>query len=298
MQDINAILERIRSTDDRVAINDFMRLMADFIYRFPKIRRKDRIVESGEFYLYVSSKLSDGSRLKKYDLTKGLFNVWFTKVLDNFLNTLVTAKIKEREKLPLAEIDVDTIGIDNTSQTELISFKKEKQNVADAYSLLNDTEKAVAICSVIFYRDISPEELKFLSEFIRKDYDVVSGEIESLLTGELQDEDHRIKLESEKISSLYFSIQDIESKIAEFRTRLENSEVNGSIDEELNILIEKLEFTLWKKRTKYIQYTQIHKRGQGLVLLKNKSIAKFLNLKEGTITSAMTRIRQKIREQN
>lgn len=299
MRDINAILEKLRFIDNRAAINDFMRLMADFIYVFPRIRRKERIVECGEYYEYAVSKLSDGSRLKSYDPKKGSFDVWFTKVLDNFLNTLVTAKIKEEEKFPLIDLDVDSIGIDESSKIDIISFEKGKQDLSDAYDTLNDTEKAVAICNILFYKDVSPGELSFLAEFTRKDIDTIRGEIENLLTGELQDECDRIKKESEKISSLQISIKNLESRLTEYQLQLESFSTdelrNRKRIEDLKGLIEKLEFNLWKKRTKYIHYSQIHRRGRGWVLLKNKKIAEFLNLKEGSVTSAVTRIRQKIR---
>lgn len=302
MQDINAILGKLRIADDRTAMNDFMRQMADFIYKFPRIRRKDRIVECGEFYEYVASKLSDGNRLKSFDPNKGTFNVWFTKVLDNFLNTLVTVKIKEKERFPLVDLDVDSIGIDESSKIDIISFEKKGKNLYAAYETLNDTEKAVAICNIFFYKDVSPGELSFLAQFTGKDIDVISNEIENLLSGELQDEDNRIRKESEKITSLYHSIQSFESRLTECRTQLENYETdrlrNSGKIEELHRLIAKLELSLWKKRIKYIHYSQMHRRGRGLVLLKNKRIAEFLNLKDGTVTSAVTRIRRKVIQQN
>ena len=72
MHEIESILQRIRS-DDSSAVHDLLRDMASFIYKFPAIRRRERIVEAGEFYEYTVSKIMDGCRLKSYDPGKGNF---------------------------------------------------------------------------------------------------------------------------------------------------------------------------------------------------------------------------------
>lgn len=292
MYELDPILDRLRANDNR-AIDDLLREMASFIYRFPKIRRKDDIVESGEFYEYAYSKLSDGSRLRSFDIFKGSFIVWFTKVLDNFLNTLVNQKIRESRRIETIDIETDALEAGAPSAIEIITFSEERKSIERIFSTLNDTEKAVAICHTLFYRDLGSAELTFLSDFTKKDAGAVCAEIEGLLEGELLDEEARIRKESEKIGALYRSLQRLESKLSSYQSLLENNPSN----EEITNLIEKLEFGIWKKRTKYIQLSLIHRRGKGLVLLKNWRIAEFLNLKEGTVSSAVTRLRQKFNQQ-
>jgi RNA polymerase sigma factor (sigma-70 family) len=292
MHEINAILERIRSSDDQAAINDLLQQMATFIYKFPRIRRKEKIVEAGEFYEYAWSKLSDGNRLKSFDPSKGDFNPWFTKVLDNFLNTLITLKLKDQKKLETIDLDVDSLEIIEPTTLEIIVFNEDKQNINRTFSELNDTEKAVAICHTLFYKDISSGELIFLSEFSKKEINIISREIEELLNGELQDEQARIQKESQKITTLYRSLLNLESSLSDYQSLIETYPSR----DEFRKQFEKLEFGIWKKRIKYIQLSRIHRRGKGLVLLKNRRIAELLNLKEGTVTSAVTRIRKKINQ--
>ena len=300
MHEIETILERIRS-DDRTAVNDLLRSMASFIYRFPTIRRKERIVEGGEFYEYTVSKISDGNRLKNYDPVKGNFYPWFTKVLDNFLHTLVAGKMEQRKTLGTVKISADLIDNDELSHLENLSFDEEKSAARKILSALNDTEKAVAICHMLFYKDIDPWELYFLSEFTGKEISRLSGEIEELLTGELLDEEARIRKESEKIGSLYRFIQHLESQLSEYRLLLDHYKEEEPRYQktiaEIKKQIQKTEFVIWKKRIKYIRFTRMHRRGKGLVVLKGRKIAELLSVKEGTVTSAVTRIRKKFREE-
>jgi hypothetical protein len=299
MNILQGVLDRLRS-EGISAVSDFLRLYARYIYNFPKIRRRQEIVEPGEFYEYVVSMLSDGRRLLQYDPGKGPFDVWFTKVLDNFLNTLTTAKLKQRARFPISDLDIDEIQSRELPADEILEFENERNILSSIFQELNDTEKAIATLHTIFYKDLQPEELEFLSMFTGREPNQLALELEKLLTGELQDEYDRIKEQSKKIEALYRSLQALDSKLNEAQLRLQLERESNLPDQakvkELESLIQKLEFIEWKKRTRYLQLYEVHRRGKGLVILRNRTIAEFLGLNLGTVTSTITRLRRKFRQ--
>ena len=296
---IQGILGRINA-GDVIATTEFLRAYAKTIYAFPKIKGLHRVVEPGEFYEYVASKVNRGKLLTKYDPSKGSFDPWFATVMENDLKTL--AKLHGREKGSTILSDaMDEIAREEPSPSDLVEFREEADALSRVFQQLNNTEKAVAILYGLFYRDVADAELEFLATTTGRNQDQIARELQDLLTGELLEEEKRIRSESAKIRRMSESILRIQTRLAEARVvlecKIENNSAEGEIDEAKGI-VERLEAQEWKKRTKYIELSKIQRRGQGLVVLKNRKIAEFLKIPLGTVTSAMTRLRTKVRRQS
>lgn len=299
MKGNDEILERLQN-GDKVAVQDFLKENAKHILNFPKYRHKEHIIDGGEFFSYAASMLADGKRLLSFDEAKGSFNVWFSAVLENFLNTLVRKRLTERSRLEIKYGDIEEIAISDVSEDELFEFERHDKALGSFFDDLNDTERAVAVLLSLFYREVVPEDLKLLSTFTGNDPPMVAQRLQEFLAGELSDEYQRIKSESKKIAALHSAIEILESKLEEEEFRLQaelecDPPDQGRINE-LQSLGEKLEAALWKKRTKYHLLCQAQRRRQDLVLLRNKTLSQFLNIPLGTVTSTVTRLRQRFRE--
>jgi len=102
MENILEILGQIRKGDEN-AVSKLFEIKARLIYNYPKVRNWNRLVDRGEFYYYVWSYLKDGKRLSTFDPERGEFDFWFAKVLENFLKTLVSQKLKDPVEIPVDE---------------------------------------------------------------------------------------------------------------------------------------------------------------------------------------------------
>ncbi|MCL4518885.1 MAG: hypothetical protein M1587_06780 [Thaumarchaeota archaeon] len=299
MKGLDEILRRLRN-GDKVAVQEFLKENAKYILSFPKYRRKEHIIEGGEFYFYTAKMLEDGKRLLSFDETRGSFEVWFTAVLENFLNTLVKKRLTEKSRLDIKYGDIEEIAISDVSEDELFEFERQDKTLRTFFDDLNDTERAVAVLLSLFYREVVPEDLKLLSTFAGNDPPMVAQRLQDLLTGELSDEYQRIRSESKKVAALQSNIEVLDSKLEEEQFRLqaelECAPRNQAKISELQSLVEKLEAASWKKRTKYHLLCQAQRRRQDLVLLRNKTLSQFLNMPLGTVTSTVTRLRQRFIE--
>lgn len=296
MKGLDEILERLRN-GDKNAVQRFLKENATYIYNFPKYRHRQNLVESGDFYSYTAAMLGDGRRLLTFDATKGSFDVWFATVLDNFLNTLVRKRLEEQSRLQLKYGDIEETAVSQVSEEDLFDFEREDGAVQDFFESLNDTERAIAVLFSLFHRDVAPEEIELLSRFAGVEPREVARRLQEFLTGELSDEYKRINDESKKIANLHSTVEVLSSKLTEERLRLQMATESKPPDErtvkELQSLVERLEVSLWKKRTKYHLLCQAQRRRKDLVLLRSQTISSFLQLPLGTVTSAITRLRQK-----
>ena len=299
MSDIQIIIERVQKGDSN-AIKDFLATYATRIYNFPRNRFCEQLVERGEFYSYVAAQLADGKRLLKYDPEKGQFDVWFTTVLNNFLKTIITYKLKKETELGIHYItqeQVEEIQTVEPTPAEILEFEQDKVNITQIFHQINETEKCVVILLLLFYKDLEPEDLQYLSNYTGKSPTDIALGLEQLLSTDLLEKSQRIIQESKKIAGLSLSLQKLRSSIEKLKYLLqiefESNPTNVERIQQFQGDLSKLELTECKKKTKYHQLCQVQRHGKSLVLLKNKRIAEFLGIKIGTVTSTISRLRMK-----
>lgn len=112
---IQDIIDRVKG-GDAAANTDFLCAYAKTIYAFPKIKGLHRVVEPGEFYEYIASKVSRGKLLTKYNPLKGTFDPWFVTVMENDLKTLAKLHAKEKASTILSD------ALDEVTREKACSF--------------------------------------------------------------------------------------------------------------------------------------------------------------------------------
>ena len=298
MENILEILGQIRKGDEN-AVSKLFEIKARLIYNYPKVRNWNRLVDRGEFYYYVWSYLKDGKRLSTFDPERGEFDFWFAKVLENFLKTLVSQKLKDPVEIPVDENITNELPADEPSPDETIDFERETKLLQTIYGSMNETEQAIILIYSIYERELRPAELEFLAQFRSSTLEETALAIRDLLTGELLKEQKRMHDKYESLSSLFVNLLKLQESIRYLHYNLSIGTIHKNTEkiQAYEKQLKKCEHTECKKREKYSRLSRIARRDGSLVLLKNKEIAIFLGLSIGTVTSAITRLRQKFADQ-
>jgi RNA polymerase sigma factor (sigma-70 family) len=244
--------------------------------------------------------LKYGKRLSTFDSDRGEFDFWFAKVLENFLRTLISQKRKEPVEIPIDDSVTNEIPSDDPLPDDVKDFENEKELLQSIYEEINDTERAILFVYSIFERDVRPSELEFLSRIRGSSIEETAKAIRDLLTGDLLDEQRRMLNKYETLSKLYASLLKIQETINLLRYNLSIATIHKN-EEKIQFYgkqLEKYEYTECKKHEKYCRLSRIARRDGSLVLLKNKEVAIFLGLSIGTVTSALTRLRQKFADRS
>jgi RNA polymerase sigma factor (sigma-70 family) len=298
MENILEILGQIRKGDEN-AVSKLFEIKARLIYNYPKVRNCSRLVDRGEFYYYVWSYLKDGKRLSTFDPERGEFDFWFAKVLGNFLKTLVSQKLKDPVEIPVDENITNELPADEPSPDETIDFERETKLLQTIYGSMNETERAIILIYSIYERELRPAELEFLAQFRGSTLEETALAIRDLLTGELLKEQKRMHEKYDSLSSLFVSLLKHQESIRylHYKLSIETIHKNTERIQAYEKQLKNFEHTECKKREKYSRLSRIARRDGSLVLLKNKEIAIFLGLSIGTVTSAITRLRQKFADE-
>ncbi len=297
MDNILEILGRIKIGDEN-AVSKLLEIKARLIYNYPKVRNCSHIVDRGEFYYYVWSYLKDGKRLTTFDPARGEFDFWFATILENFLRTLISRKLKDHAEKPIDETFITEIPSDDPLPDDINEFERERELLHRIFGEMNDTECAVVLIYSIFERELKPSELEILSQFRKSPIEETAIAIRNLLSGELLDEQKRLHRKYESLSKLFADLLKLQEVIQRIKHNLAIEVISKNEEKihEYERQIRKYEYTECKKREKYSRLSRALRRDGSLVLLKNKEVAKFLGLSIGTVTSAMTRLRQKYAE--
>ncbi|MCR9144895.1 MAG: RNA polymerase sigma factor [bacterium] len=289
------VLEMVRlcGEGDRPALKAFFERFSEDIYNFPlKVFHLDQDAAS-DFYLYAFERLKDGGRFRSFQ-GRSTFRTWFYTVLRNlvidWMRTIrevdtvnVTRTDDKGNEFRLIENTPDPRSLNSEDHNLIFGFKNQLTELPVDLRLIFKL-------SYVYYLDLTPEEMEYLSE--------KSGKSQGELLRLLADLKHRLSekelknLGSEdKITSLYLAI--LELKVKREKLLSTAAQPGGEPPDPAEMI--RIERAIEKKYQQREKLLVKKSRGHFIVRTPYKHIATLLQIPEGSVSVQMMRVLERIR---
>lgn len=280
---------------DREALGTFFDRFSEDIYNFPiKVFHLDEDAAS-DFYLYAFERLKEGGRFKSFQ-GRSSFRTWFYTVLRNLvidwmrtireLNTVPARRVDERGK--------EFATIENTPDPRLERDLQDTGELEDFFRRLQGLSlelRTVFKLTYIYYLDLTPEEMEYLSQKAGRDQAELTRFIADLKHELAEKEIKNIGYE-DKITALYVAILDLKTRKDKILSSLENP---GSISPEEEFEVDKIERNIDKKYQQREKLLEKKEKGHFVVRTPYKYITRLMDIPEGSVSVHMMRALEKLR---
>ncbi len=275
---------------DAAALKQFFEEFAEDIYNFPiKVFHLDQDAAS-DFFLYAFERLKDGGRFGSFQ-GRSSFRTWFYTVLRNLVidwmrtirevDTVQVSRSDERgHEHNLVENTPDPRSLDMGDQKIVQAFQKKMLDLPVEL-------RSVFKLSYIYYLDLSPDELQYISERSGKDRSEILATLADLKHMLSEKEIKNLGAE-DKITSLYLAILELKQK----KEKLLAGSGGKKVDPEE---IERVERSIEKKYQQREKLLVKKSRGHFIVRVPYRYIAELLDIPEGSVSVQMMRALDRVR---
>ena len=289
------VLEMVRlcGEGDRKALKAFFERFAEDIYNFPlKVFHLDQDAAS-DFFLYAFERLKDGGRFRSFQ-GRSTFRTWFYTVLRNLVidwmrtirevDTVTVTRTDEKgNEFRLIENTPDPRSLSGDDHSLIYGFKNQ---LADLPVEL----RVIFKLSYVYYLDLTPDEMEYLSEKSGKSQE----DLLRLLAGlkhRLSEKELKNLGSEDKITSLYLAILDLKVK----REKLLSAAAQPGGEPPDPAEMGRIEKAIEKKYQQREKLLVKKSRGHFIVRTPYKHIANLLQIPEGSVSVQMMRVLERIR---
>ncbi len=303
MEDISFLVERCQRGDANaiVQILSQHRSLISGILSSSSAQSKLESLQAdpNDFFLYAYEKLKNGRKFQTYDLSKP-FDNWFAVVIFNLFHDFTALRRHHQSESPFdyarrlsEQLEIDEWPDDYDSPEVILLHSEERQHIEKLFAELNHTDKAILLLQNLAYRSLRPEDVEFLIDYTGKSAEYILKAIRSLEFEIIPAEEQRIRKKDAAITNRYLEIRNLESQEKEL---IETIEYGSGDTGQLTSRLSKIQTRLVQKRRTYSILSNIKKRGGHEIKVADKYIAEILGISIGTVTSALSRLKQKLEQ--